>query len=82
MVDEEVFHAMIGFLSSSFPRVWGKMEVEMMGEANLTMLLRWPGSDPTLLPILFISHYDVVPITKGTEEDWTHPPFSGAVQDG
>jgi carboxypeptidase PM20D1 len=46
------------------------------------MLLRWPGSDPELLPVLFISHYDIVPVTDGTEGDWTHGPFSGAVADG
>lgn len=46
------------------------------------MLLRWPGSDLELLPVLFISHYDVVPVTEGTEGDWTYGPFSGAVADG
>ena len=33
-------------------------------------------------PALFISHLDVVPVTPGTEQDWTHPPFSGQVADG
>ena len=46
------------------------------------MLLKWQGSDSDLLPVLLISHYDVVPVTQGTEADWTHGPFSGAIVDG
>ena len=46
------------------------------------MLIKWQGSDPSLLPLLFISHYDVVPVTKATEKDWEHGPFSGAIADG
>ncbi len=47
-----------------------------------TTLLKWEGSDPSLLPLLLISHYDVVPVTQGTEGDWLHPPFSGGEADG
>ena len=82
VLDEQVFHDMIDFLAASYLLVWQKLHVEMMGAAELTMLLRWDGSDESLLPILFISHYDVVPITKGTEGDWKYPPFSGAIQEG
>ena len=53
-----------------------------VGSGNLTMLLWWPGTDSELLPVLFVSHYDVVPVTEGTEGAWTHGPFSGAVEDG
>jgi carboxypeptidase PM20D1 len=33
-------------------------------------------------PILLSAHMDVVPVEPGTEADWTHPPFAGAVADG
>ncbi|MEW4570733.1 M20/M25/M40 family metallo-hydrolase, partial [Tautonia sp. JC769] len=33
-------------------------------------------------PILLMSHLDVVRAERGTEGDWTYPPFSGTVADG
>jgi hypothetical protein len=29
-------------------------------------LITWPGSQPDLLPVLFISHVDVVPVPEGS----------------
>ncbi|KAK9821429.1 hypothetical protein WJX81_004737 [Elliptochloris bilobata] len=54
------------------------MEVQRVAEWSL--LLRWEGRDSALQPGLCISHLDVVP--AGDAGRWTHPPFSGAVQDG
>ncbi len=48
----------------------------------MTTLLKWQGSDPALLPVMFVSHYDVVPVTQNTEAAWTQGPFSGAVVEG
>jgi carboxypeptidase PM20D1 len=45
-----------------------------------TLLLKWEGTDPTLKPILLLSHSDVVPVPD--EASWTHPPFSGTIADG
>ena len=41
-----------------------------------------PGSDASLRPCLYMSHQDVVPVVEGTEQDWTHPAFSGDIADG
>jgi carboxypeptidase PM20D1 len=76
-----VFHAMASFLRTSYRSVFKEMEVEMLGDSNLSMLLKWEGSDKSLAPILYVSHYDVVPVTAGTEADWIHHPFSGHVDD-
>ncbi|GAX73213.1 hypothetical protein CEUSTIGMA_g666.t1 [Chlamydomonas eustigma] len=80
--DEAVFKDMISHLSSSYSLVWSTLDVEMVGNGSLSLLLTWRGSDPSLLPVLLISHYDVVPVTPGTEGDWSYPPFSGAVEEG
>src|SRR5262249_14379724 len=50
--------------------------------AGRTLVYEWPGADPGLEPIILMAHQDVVPVTPGTEGEWTHPPFSGAVADG
>lgn len=68
------------FLRAAYPLVFTKLEVETVNDYSL--LIRWPGSDPGLAPILFTAHMDVVPIEQGTEDDWEHPPFAGVVADG
>ncbi|XP_038680607.1 aminoacylase-1 isoform X2 [Tripterygium wilfordii] len=40
------------------------------------VLLKWPGSDPTLPSILLYSHTDVVPVEH---HKWSHPPFEAHV---
>ena len=49
--------------------------------AERTLVYEWPGSDPSLAPIILMAHQDVVPVADGTEGAWRHPPFSGQVAD-
>ncbi|MEM8561961.1 MAG: M20/M25/M40 family metallo-hydrolase [Pseudomonadota bacterium] len=79
-IDYQPFIAFREYLEQAFPRVFSQLEVEIVNRYSL--LLRWPGTDPTQKPVLFTGHYDVVPIEAGTEQDWHHPPFSGAIADG
>ncbi|KAI6693635.1 hypothetical protein NL676_021345 [Syzygium grande] len=37
------------------------------------VLLRWPGSDPSLPSVLLNSHTDVMP---AEDDEWSHPPFA------
>jgi len=76
----EAMRALHEFLEHEFPRVHRTLEREVVNE--LSLLYRWPGSDPTAEPILLIAHMDVVPVEPGTEGDWSHPPFSGEIVDG
>ena len=75
--DPAAFAAFLAFLERTYPAVFGALEVERINRHSV--LMRWPGRDPALEPVLFDAHYDVVPIEPGTEDDWTHPPFSGAI---
>lgn len=47
-----------------------------------SVLITLPGRDKASRPVLFMSHLDVVPVVKGTEDDWNYPAFSGAIEDG
>lgn len=67
-------------LYDSFPNIFGVAEKVMI--ADQTLLVRWQGTDTSLDPILLMAHQDVVPVNMGTINDWTAPPFSGAIQDG
>jgi carboxypeptidase PM20D1 len=76
----DAFRDLHRFLARNFPKVHATLERRTIGDYSL--LFRWSGSDPSLEPVLLSAHMDVVPVEPGTEERWTHPPFSGALADG
>lgn len=79
-IDYAEFRRFHAFLRASFPRVFARLEVDVVNDYSL--LLRWRGSDRQLPPVLFTAHMDVVPIEPGTLEDWSHPPFAGVIDGG
>jgi len=68
------------WLQQSYPAAHAAMQRELVDGRSL--LYTWTGRDPKAAPILLMAHQDVVPVSPGTEGDWTEPPFSGAVKDG
>ncbi len=66
--------------SRPIPLAHASLERELIGAGSL--LYTWPGSDPSLSPLVLMGHLDVVPVDPGTEGEWTHPPFEGVVSDG
>ena len=67
------------WMELTYPRVHQTLRRESVEHS---FLYTWPGTDATLAPLLLMAHMDVVPVEKGTESKWTHPPFSGAIADG
>ncbi len=74
-----VFDNFLNWAEKTYPELHSLEKTLIKGQ---TILLKWPGQDPTLKPILLAAHYDVVPVVPGTEERWTHPPFGGVIEDG
>lgn len=79
-VGQGQFQGFLDFLASAYPVFHENTERQLM--SDYTPLYFWPGQNPDLAPILLAGHYDVVPISFQTLDDWVHPPFSGAIQDG
>ncbi|UOQ44935.1 M20 family peptidase [Halobacillus salinarum] len=79
-VDPQPYDQFLTFLQDSFPNVFKQLEFEKINTYGL--VFKWKGTDEKKLPVGFTSHYDVVPVLKGTEQDWKQKPFSGAVVDG
>ena len=69
------FHAFHDLLRATFPHIFAAVELE---DFDGSLLLRWPGTDPSALPVCFMNHMDVVEAAG----EWTHPPFSGEIADG
>jgi len=68
------------WLVTTYPHAHAVMTREIVGPGAL--VYTWPGSDPSLAPIVLMAHQDVVPVTPGTEAQWKHPPFDGVIADG
>jgi len=68
------------YFQDEFPLVHEHLGAEPVN--GLSLLYTWEGSDPELPPIVLLGHMDVVPVVPGTEDDWTHPPYSGTRADG
>jgi carboxypeptidase PM20D1 len=69
--------AFVAWLAQSYPRVHAAMKLERAGNA---LLYTWPGTDPSLPPLLLMGHYDTVPVEAAAK--WTHDPFRGTIADG
>jgi carboxypeptidase PM20D1 len=79
-IDTNAFTNLHQHLRNSFPLVHSQLKLEKINQFSL--LYHWQGSNPQLKPVLWAAHTDVVPIEKGTEKKWTHPPFAGNISDG
>jgi carboxypeptidase PM20D1 len=78
--DAEPFEQLATYLRDIYPLTHDALELERVN--THTLLFRWGGSDPTLQPALFMSHTDVVPVEEAAVAEWTHPPFSGLIEEG
>lgn len=78
-VDSAAFAALHRHLERSFPKVHGQLRRERF--STHSVLYTWPGSDPSLAPVLWLAHTDVVPV-EGDGARWKQPPYSGRLADG
>jgi carboxypeptidase PM20D1 len=74
------FPKFVEWVANTYPGIQQAMELTMFGQ--YTMLYKWQGEQASLKPVLLTAHYDVVPVVPGSEDNWQHPPFSGAIADG
>ncbi|RPJ44383.1 MAG: M20/M25/M40 family metallo-hydrolase, partial [Chloroflexi bacterium] len=79
-IDRSNFETMHSLLERMYPRLHATLHREKINEHSL--LYTWPGRADELEPVALLGHLDVVPIDPATMNEWTHPPFDGAVADG
>jgi carboxypeptidase PM20D1 len=78
--DDKPFLDMQKWMKNAFPLVNKNLNLEVINKYAL--LLKWQGRNPSLKPVIFIAHMDVVPVEPGTENTWKYPPYSGAIAEG
>lgn len=67
------------FLKESYPTVF-KTCTEIPFKSK-SICLKWEGSNPSLKPILFMAHQDVVPANH-EKAKWKFNPFGGQIKEG
>ena len=84
LVDEEddrtPFYELHAYLEEEYPQVHEVATRELVN--GLTPHYVIEGADSEAPHVVFLAHLDVVPVESGTEDDWSHPSFSGAVEEG
>lgn len=78
--DPTAFSALKAWIETTYPKTNATLQHELIPGGAL--LYKWQGSDPTLPPIMFLAHQDVVPVEAGTETQWTQAAFAGTIADG
>lgn len=73
--DPDKFRKLHKAMEELFPNVFSHCEKY---DIDGNLLVRWKGKDPSMQPIILISHLDVVP----AEGQWKYPPFEGKIVDG
>lgn len=73
------FEDFITLLVHEYPAINERAERLLVNNYNI--VYKFEGSDPSLKPVLFMGHIDVVSVDEITLNKWTHPPFAGVIKD-
>lgn len=63
------FEEFMHYLPLAYPKVYEEMETDTVNQYSL--VFHWKGKNSNLKPILFLSHYDVVPVVGYNPEEAT-----------
>jgi len=66
-----------GFFKENFPLCSETLNLTKLND--FAYIFKWEGKDKIKNPVLFMAHFDVVPVQ---DEGWDFPPFCGEVKDG
>jgi carboxypeptidase PM20D1 len=77
--DSAAFNGFHKFLENAFPLVHANLALDKINQYSL--LYTWTGTDPSVKPVVLMSHQDVVPVDQPTLSDWEAGPFEGRITD-
>ncbi|GGD87810.1 M20/M25/M40 family metallo-hydrolase [Microbacterium murale] len=71
------FEDFVSLIAELYPLTHSLLRLER--HTAFGLLFHWKGASDAD-PLVLMAHYDVVPVDES--DDWTHPPFAGAIADG
>ncbi len=78
--DTTTFLAYRKFIEKSYPLIQKNLPRTIIDSFNY--IYEWKGSDTTLLPMVLMAHYDVVPVEASAVKLWHAKPYGGEVKEG
>lgn len=78
--DSSTFYKYRQFIDQSYPTVKSTLPRTIIDSFNY--IYEWKGTDTSLLPIVLMAHYDVVPVESSAVKLWHAKPYGGEVKEG
>jgi carboxypeptidase PM20D1 len=77
--DTATFMKYRAFMEKSYPLIHQKLSRTIIDSFNY--IYEWKGTDASLLPMVLMAHYDVVPVEESAVKLWHAAPYGGEVKD-
>lgn len=78
--DSATFYKYRQWLDQAYPTIKARLPRIIIDSFNY--IYEWKGTDTSLLPIVLMAHYDVVPVEASAVKLWHAKPYGGEVKDG
>jgi carboxypeptidase PM20D1 len=67
------------FIENTYPLIHKNLQRTIIDSFNY--IYEWKGTDPSILPMVLMAHYDVVPVEASAVKLWHAQPYGGEVKD-
>ena len=78
--DTATFFAYRKFIEKAYPLVHKNLPRTVIDSFNY--IYEWKGTDTSILPMVLMAHYDVVPVEASAVKLWHAVPYGGEVKEG
>ena len=78
--DTTTFFAYRKFIEKAYPLVHKNLPRTVIDSFNY--IYEWKGTDTSILPMVLMAHYDVVPVEASAVKLWHAVPYGGEVKEG
>ncbi len=77
--DTATFMSYRKFLENSYPLIHKNLPRTIIDSFNY--IYEWKGSDTSILPMVLMAHYDVVPVEQSAVKLWHAAPYGGEIKE-
>ena len=77
--DTTTFMSYRKFLETTYPLIHKNLTRTIIDSFNY--IYEWKGTDPSILPMVLMAHYDVVPVEESAVKLWHAKPYGGEIKD-